>query len=154
MPTLRQIIVRWANPFLANLNIGQKWVNSVCVRASVCVCVCVFWGEGVGGFVERTLNYLKPFQILIKGGGGGIKQGFWHFLKFKIKQPKGNQTRTIVFAICWKYADADIVFVYDTRGRNALIVNKRKMLTEWWRRGMFQSNWGTLFPRVKIWGGA
>ena len=34
---------------------------------------------------ERTLNYLKPFQILIKGGGGGIKQGFWHFLKFKIK---------------------------------------------------------------------
>ena len=59
MPTLRQIIVRWANPFLANLNIGQKWVNSVCVRASVCVCVCVFWGEGVGGFVERTLNYLK-----------------------------------------------------------------------------------------------
>ena len=85
MPTLRQIIVRWANPFLANLNIGQKWVNSVCVCAIVCVCVCVFWGEGVGGFVERTLNYFKPFQILIKGGGGGIKQGFWHFLKFKIK---------------------------------------------------------------------
>ena len=56
----------------------------VCVRA--CPYVCVFFGgEGVGGFVERTLNYLKPFQILIKGGGGGIKQGFWHFLKFKIK---------------------------------------------------------------------
>ena len=56
----------------------------------MCACervrMCVFcWGEGVGGLVERTLNYLKPFQILIKGGGGGIKQGFWHFLEFKIK---------------------------------------------------------------------
>ena len=88
MPTLRQIIVRWANPFLANLNIGQKWVNSVCVRASVCVCVCVFWGEGVGGFVERTLNYLKPFQVLMNSGRGGIKAGLRHFLKFEISTQK------------------------------------------------------------------
>ena len=44
----------------------------------------------------------------------------------------------IVFVICWKYAD--IVFVYDIRGRNDVIVNKKKMLTEWWMCRMVQSN--------------
>ena len=58
----------------------------------------------------------------------------------------------IVFAICWKYVD--IAFVYDIRGRNAVIVSKKKILTEWWMRRMVHSNWGTFFLRVKIWGGA
>ena len=56
-----------------------------CERA--CVYVCVY-GEWRGVCRRgRTLNYLKPFQILINGEGGGVKQGFRHFLKFKIKYP-------------------------------------------------------------------
>ena len=51
-----------------------------CERVRMCV---FFWGEGVGGLVERTLNYLKPFQILIKVGEGELSKGFGIFWSLK-----------------------------------------------------------------------